>query len=211
LCKHTIRTWWINQPSPPTVGDQDLGTFDVDVKEIITDTVNVPVYNANNNTEAQTFPDVLHDNITNTLGAFYPATTPSLTEYYLGTSAGPGGTGHVYALTNPGSGYTVGSAITVCGTPCTILAVGVSNSIIAINQVAAPPTGVIITGLTNAGACSVSGGGGTGAAFDDLQVTYDNVVPGSAWVGNERTIAGDVQPTEIPNLWKVVTESVVMR
>ncbi|PYS92525.1 MAG: hypothetical protein DMF62_00525 [Acidobacteria bacterium] len=213
LAKHTIRTWWLvrNSDDPPTVGNADLGSFDIDVKEIISDTVNVPIYSSGSDIGAQSYPEVLHDDITNSLGAFYPATTPSFTEYYTGISSGSGGTGSVYALTAPGNSYTPGNAITVCGTSCIIVATGVSGSILGITQPAAPPTGVIITGFSSGGACSVSGGGGTGAAFNELIVSYDIPVPGSGWVGTEKVIAADVKYQNIPRLWKIVTESVVMR
>src|SRR5213075_2831796 len=75
LTRHVVRTWWIKKSGLVTVGNADLGTFDVDVKEIITDTVNIPFFTEDNNTEAQPFQKVLHDNITNSLGASYPATT----------------------------------------------------------------------------------------------------------------------------------------
>jgi hypothetical protein len=213
LAKHTIRTWWLVRDSddPPTVGNADLGTFDIDVKEIISDTVNVPVYSSGSDLGAQSFTDVLHDDITNTLGAFYPATTPSFTEYYLGIGSGSTGTGSMYILSAPGTGYTLGGTITINGTGCTILSVGVSDSIMAINQPDAPPTGAIITGLSDGGAASVSGGGGSGAAFNELIVSYETTVPGSAWVGTQKVIAADIKYQNIPRLWKVITESVVMR
>ena len=210
LTRHVVRTWWIKKSGLVTVGNADLGTFDVDVKEIITDTVNVPVFAEGNDTEAQTFPEVLHDNITNSLGASYPATTPSFTEYYFGTGSGSGGTGAIYTLTAVGSGYTVGNAISVCGSSCIILATGVSGSIIAISQPAAPPSGAITTGLSDGGPCGVSGGGGSGAAFNKLIVSYEIPTPGSGWVGTEKTIAAVIKQ-DAPDLWKVETESVVMR
>ena len=210
LTRHVVRTWWLKQSTIPTVGDVDLGTFDIDVKEIITDTVNVPIYTEGNSTLAETFPEVLHDDITNSLGASYPATTPSFTKYYLGTGSGSTGTGSIYVLTSPGTAYTVGSGITVCGSSCIILATGVAGSIIAISQPAVPPSGVITTGLTDGGPCVVSGGGGSGAAFNELIVSYETVVPGSGWVGTEKPIAAVIKQ-DSPGLWKIETESVVMR
>lgn len=210
LTRHVVRTWWIKKSTPVTVGNADLGTFDVDVKEIITDTVNIPIYAEGNSTLAEQFPEVLHDDITNTLGASYPATTPSFTEYYLGVGSGVFGTGSIYVLTAPGSGYGAGNAITVCGDSCIILAVGVSNSILGISQPAAPPSGVIITGLTDGGPCSVSGGGGSGATFNELIVSYELTTPGSGWVGTEKPIAAVIKE-DAPDLWRVETESVVMR
>src|SRR5436190_13938684 len=193
LTRHVVRTWWIKKSGLVTVGNADLGTFDVDVKEIITDTVNIPIYTEGNSTLAEQFPEVLHDDITNSLGAFYPATIPSFTEYYLGVGSGTTGTGSLYILSAPGTGSTVGSGITVCGYSCIILATGVSGSIIAISQPAAPPSGVITTGLSDGGPCGVSGGGGSGAAFNKLIVSYEIPTPGSGWVGTEKTIAAVIK------------------
>jgi len=59
----------------------------------------------------------------------------------------------------------------------------------------------------NLGNFTVAGGG----TLDVIQVNYSVPVPGSAWVGSERVIAATITQTDIPNLWKVVTEAVVMR
>jgi hypothetical protein len=210
VARHTIRTWWINSATPPVVGDADLGTVDVDVKEIITDTVNVPVFTSNSNIDAQTYPEVLHDDITNTLGAFYPATTPSLTKYYLGTPSGGTSLFYVAGVAAGGTGYGVGDTLTASGHNFTVISLGATNSVSAVAPVGSPG-GTIIVGFTSLGTFAASGGGGTGCQLTVYQVTYDIPVAGSAWVGTEKPIAAEVKQTNIPNLWKVVTESVVMR
>lgn len=210
LAKHTIRTWWIDSATTPTVGNADLGTFDVDVKEIISDTVNVPIYTEGNTTLAQTFPEVLHDDITNTLGAFYPATTPSFTEYYVGIGSGSGGTVDIAVILSGGTGYTAGNTLSAGGVSISVIAVGATGNIIGYTQ-SGSTIGVIVTGYTDTGPASATGGSGSGATFEIFSVAYESVVPGSAWVGNERPVAADIKPTEVPNIWKVITESVVMR
>jgi hypothetical protein len=212
LAKHTIRTWWLNRSTPPTVGNQDLGTFDIDVKEIITDTVNIPIFAPNNSTEAQTYPEVLHDAITNTLGAYYAPTTPTLTQYYFGTPSATTGSYYVCIATFPyGTGYHVGDSVTVNGQSFTIVIIGSSGEFFGAVPSPPPPSPILVTAQTNTGNFSVVGGGGSGGTAQLYRIDYTVPVAGSAWVGNERAIAAQVTQTDIPNLWKVVTESVTMR
>lgn len=213
LVKHTVRTWWVESATTPTVGNTDLGSFDIDVKEIITDTVNVPVFSEGSTTGAQEYPEVLHDDITNSLGAFYAATTPTFTEYYAGIGSGTTanfGFG-TWPSTGNGSGYSVNDSITACGYNFTVLGVDGTGAITFAAPDPLPPANIIFLSSTSLGACSVGGGGGSGAFLNVLEVTYDVPIPGSAWIGNERVISAIVRPTEIPGLWKVTTESVVMR
>ena len=209
LAKHTIRTWWIDSATPPTVGNTDLGSFDIDVKEIISDTVNVPVFTTGSDLGAQSFSDVLHDDITNTLGAFYPATTPSFTEYYLGTSSGVTSLYYVAFPTVQGTGYAVGNTVGFGPATFVVAAVGAAGELLAV-QAEGYPGPVAITAITNLGVFAGSGGG-TGASATVFQVDYSIATPGTAWVGNERPIAADIKQTDVPNLWKIAIEFVVMR
>ncbi len=173
--------------------------------------MNVPIFTEGSTIGAQTYPEVLHDDITNTLGAFYPATTPSFTEYYYGTGSVGTGSFYVFGIQAPGTGYAVGDVLTIVGYgSVTVLAVGVANSVLQVTQ-PTPPPGVQITGGTFSGTFAGGGGAGSGAMFNVFTVSYNIPTPGTAWVGNERPIAADVKQTDIPNLWKVVIESVVMR
>jgi hypothetical protein len=203
LAKHTIKTWWIHSSTPPTVGDG----MTVDVKEIITDTVNVPIYSSGDTTRAETYPDVLHDDITNTLGASYPATTPSFTEYYAGTPSGSTASfGVVTSIINGGSGNTVGDVVSISGYGFQVLAVDGSGAATFLVPYPAAPAHIIYVSTVNLGALT-----GSGITANIYEITYDIPVPGSAWVGTLRVIAADVHQTEVPNQWQVMTESVVMR
>jgi len=213
LVKHTIRTWWVTGPTIPTAGDQDIGSFDVDAKEIITDTVNVPIFRENDATGAETYTEVLHDDITNTLGAFYPATTPSFTKYYLGVDSGSGGTFGVPAMTANGTGYSVGDILHAGGHNFKVYSVGLAGpgEILAIFPDPLPPNRVFFVSATNLGNLGLMGGSGTGATAVITEVSYHNPIAGTQWVGTEKPISAQISHTDRPNLWKVVTESVVMR
>ena len=207
LCRHTIRTWWINFAAPPTIGPPGSGN-QVEVNEIITDTVNVPIFAPNNSTEAQTYPEVLHDDITNTLGAFYPATSPSFTQYYLGnTSSTTGSFGVGTAVYPYGTGYHIGQSVTAGGYSFVVTNIGSAGELYGVIPATTPSGPYIVTSTVNLGNFTVAGGG----TLDVIQVNYSVPVPGSAWVGSERVIAATITQTDIPNLWKVVTEAVVMR
>ena len=207
LCRHTVRTWWINSVTTPTIGPPGMG-FQVEVNEIITDTVNVPIFAPNNSTEAQTYPEVLHDNITNTLGAFYPATSPSLTQYYLGTASSTTGSYGVGIAVYPyGTGYYVGQSVSAGGYTFTVSNIGSTGELFGVIPTTVPSGPVIVTSTTNLGNFAVGGGG----TLNVIQVNYSVPVAGSGWVNSERVIAATVTQTDIPNLWKIVTEAVVMR
>jgi hypothetical protein len=215
LARHTMRTWWLDSTalghSPPTVGDPHDGTFDVMVNDIITDTVNIPIYSSSSSVEGQTYPDVLHDTFNNTLGAYYPATRPSLTEYYLGTPSSTTGTFYFAAVNVPGNGYALRASCTINGHGFVVASVGVSNSLVEVTFPGAPTGNYIVTSVVDQGSFAVTGGGGSGAYCEVFQINYAVPVAGSAWVGTERDIAATVTQTEVPGLWKVVLESVVMR
>lgn len=70
LCKHEVRTWWVNSASTPAAISVDEITMD----DIIISTLN--------NTTTLTYSGpVLHDDITTFGVLFWPATTPSYSDY----------------------------------------------------------------------------------------------------------------------------------
>ncbi len=89
-------------------------------------------------------------------------------------------------------------------------------------DVPAGPTGLIgnttnpdVSGTYPAGtygpiACSTSGGG-SGAFFNVFSVNVPTYTPGTAWIGTYRVVGAEVKPEKEKDIWKVVTESVVMR
>jgi hypothetical protein len=197
LVKMTVKTWWQVSVGPPSIG----------VDEIIVDTVNVPIYTAGSTTEGQTYANVLHDDFTNTLGAHYPATTPSFEEYYFGTPSGTSGY-TALVLANPGSGYVVGNVVSYSGVSATVTSTGVGGSITGLSST--PISGRVI-GSSNGPIGSLTGGLGTGGQAYVLSATIQNYAGGTAWVGNSKIIAAKVSMTDVPNLWKCQTTSVVMR
>jgi hypothetical protein len=197
LVKMTIKTWWQVSTGPPSIS----------VDEIIVDTVNVPIYSAGSTADGQTYANVLHDDFTNTLGAHYPATTPSFEQYYLGTPSGTSGFSTL-VLAGPGSGYTVGDNVLCGGVGGTVSAVGVGGSIAAFAS--SPISGRIISSSTGP-VTALTGGTGTGGQAYVLSYVVQNYVAGTAWVGNLKIIAAKVTKTDIPNLWKCQTTSVIMR
>jgi len=197
LTRMTIRTWWQVSVGPPSVV----------VDEIIVDTVNVPIFTAGSTTEAQTYPNVVHDDITNSLGAHYPATTPSFEQYYLGTPSGTSGYAAL-VLAGPGAGYSVGDTVSYGGVSATVTAIGSGGAIIGLSS--SPISGRVISS-SNGPVGALTGGSGSGGQAYVLSATIQNYTAGTAWVGNEKTVAAKVTRTDIPNLWKVQTTAVVMR
>jgi hypothetical protein len=211
LCKHTIKTWWLSSVTTPTVGPTGSGA-DIEVDEIITDTVNIPVYTAGSTVESQRYSDVLHDEFTNTQGFYYAETTPSMTEYLYGSPSGT--VSHVYAsISANGSGYTVGNIITGGGASMQVDSIAAGGAIAAAHQtspayVAPPNNRVVSSTLVTA---STTGGSGTGAALNVITVVFQLFVAGSSWVGNEKACMVKVSTTDLPQLWKVEKALVVMR
>jgi hypothetical protein len=200
LCKHTIRTWWQVSATAPVVA----------VSDIITDTVNLPTYSSSSVLGYERYPNVLHDQFYTTEGILYPATTPTATQYLLGTPTGGNTTINALVIQSPGTGYTLGAIISYGGQSATIIGLGVGGSITSIQQAGLvfPPSNRVVSqsqGATGA----VSGGGGTGAQAYIWTITYADY--SGAWVGSEKIISAQVSKTDVPNLWKVQTVGIVMR
>lgn len=70
LCRHIVRTWWENTPTEPSIT----------VDEIIMD--NPIISNLNDTSQLQYAGPTLHDDLLTFGVLFFPATTPSFTEYY---------------------------------------------------------------------------------------------------------------------------------
>jgi hypothetical protein len=205
LCRHTVRTWWLNSATKPTSGPPGMG-FDVVVEDIITGMAFTA--DPNNFSSLERVSDVLNDG--QTIGTYStPATTPTFTEYYLGT---PSGTSTVLfaALYAPGASYVAGDTLSISGggvsAAVTVDSVGISASILGYHTTSG-------TGSTPGlyGPFAAGGGSGSGALFYIEIVTVPTYTPGSAWITTERVIEASITPTDIPFLWKIVTKSVVMR
>lgn len=199
LVKHTIRTWWQTATTAPSILVDG---------EIVMDTVNIPIFASGDTTRAQTYPNVLHDAFNNTLGAFYPATTPSFTQYLLGNLSGSSTYIAHAGIQTLGTGYTIGQTLTVGGgghvTHVRVTAVGTAGEIYGYTQL---DNGNWTT-QGSFGPFTVSPGGAT---FIVIVVLTPNYVPGTSWVGQLKTIAASVKPTDIRNLWKIQKVLVVMR
>lgn len=199
LVKHTIKTWWTSSPSTPNILIDG---------EIIMDTVNIPLFYPDDVSRAVTFPNVLHDGFTTVVGAYYPPTTPTFTQYMLGTQTGQQ-TINTASLYSPGSGYSLNQNITISDSghsmTVRVTALGVNNSILSWTQTS-PGNWPIGTW----GPFPPSGPPST-AQWYIVGYSQPNYDPSSRWVGNERAVAASVKKTDIPNLWKIQKVSVVMR
>jgi hypothetical protein len=199
LCKFIVRTWWqvLAGNIPPAVH----------VDEIFTDSC--LINQLNDVSKLDYANDVLHDDLT-VAGLFFPATTPTASQYKYGSLAGYNRVG-VASLYAPGSGYTVGNSLAIVGGAgtCTVVvdSVGVSNSIISYHQ--ASQSGWSTLGTF--GPFAVSGGSGTGAQFNIFVYDQPIYTAGTQWIGTERVVAASVTKTTIPNLWKIQTKSTVMK
>ncbi len=196
LCQHKIKTWWIKSVVTPVIP----------IDEIITDS---PVISSlNNTTTLQYAGEVLHDDLTTFGALFYPATTPSYTEYALGVATGSTTTEGFVTLVNPGTGYVMGDTLTITGdgnsATLVVGAIGVAGSILYTTTSSGT---FVVTG----GAYASTGGTGTGAQFYITVVAVPNFVSGTAWKGTERIIGASVTPEREKDLWKIQTRSVVMR
>jgi hypothetical protein len=157
---------------------------------------------------------VLHDSLVVGLLS-YPATTPSYTQYALGT---PTGTTLVNVVslytTGADGGYVVGDTITISSGGHTVSAnvtavytVGTITGIIA--GLSTNPGGNFPAGTY--GPLGGTGGSGTGALFNVWSFAQTTYTPGTAWIGTYRIIGASVTPEKEKNVWKIQTESVVMR
>ncbi len=211
LVQHKIRTWWLKSSSTPTVGPTGGGA-DVEIDEIILDDV---VISSLNSTTTLTYSTpVLHDDITTFGTLFYPATTPSYTQYALGTPTGTTQS-NIAAIVSGGSGYSVSDVLTIAQggftmsvTVTYVYDVGATTGIVG-------GTTTIDTGGTfpsgSYGPIAATGGGGSGSAFNVLSVTVPTFTPGTEWIGTYRVIGAEIKPEKEKDIWKIVTESVVMR
>lgn len=183
LTQHKIKTWWEKSVSPPTVS----------FEEIIMDQ---PIISTLNSTITLAYTDtpVLHDDLTTFNAFFYPATTPSFSEY----------TGQL-AIGTGTLAFTAGStAVTGSGTLfLSELMVGDVYGLYG----AGDPAMLAIQTITNDTSL-------------DLVQPFPFTVSGlpvvffrtsAAWIGQWKVIGATVTPEKEPNIWKVQTQSVVMR
>lgn len=200
LCRHKVKTWW----------QVSVGEPSITVNEITMD--NVIISSLNDVTQRTYSGEVVHDTLT-TFGTFYyPATTPSYTEYALGTPTGTYTRQSLPSLYSLGAGgYLVGDVLSLGlgGGSMTVIVDLVDGSGNIGNYHTGTVTSQFPLGLN--GPITAGGGTGTGAQFYVTGVQTPNYVPGSAWIGQEKVVAAAVSPTDVPNLWKVQTKSVVMR
>jgi hypothetical protein len=200
LVQHKIRTWWVsNSPTAPIVAFQ----------EIIPDSITIVGL-----TRVTAFHGVLHNDYTAAAAGvppqFFPATTPSYSEYFGGTLVGYA-LKTIAQLVSPGSGgASVGQTFTVGAYPwgvvsITVLApLGVSNTVLNFTQT------TLSTGV-NAGVSPTTYPGAGGSSWSLVTVSVPIYDLGTRWIGNEKVIGATVSPTEIKNQWKVQTRSVIMR
>jgi hypothetical protein len=203
LVQHRIKTWWEKSGSTPTVA----------VDEIILDDV---VINNLSNTGLTYSGPVLHDTLA--IGTLsYPATTPSYTEYALGTPTGGTTLHNIASLYSPGSagGYSVGDLLTISSGGHSM-----SVTVTFVYDVPGGATGLIGQTTTDDpsgtfpagtyGPIASSGGSGTGAFFNVWAVEVPNYT-GTGWIGTYRIIGASVTPEKEKDVWKIQTEEVVMR
>jgi hypothetical protein len=181
LTRHTMRTWWQSSPTIPAIATDD----------IITDTL---ILVSLSGTGIEQENNLIHDQGFFGGGYWFAATTPTYSQYVgwkliFGTgsmtlSAGSttvNGTGTAF-LTELQVGDALGR-YWGSGTPITIANIN-SNTQLVLN---------VAPGIS----------GSTAVLFSrDL---------GSRWVGTEKIINAKATPTDIPELWKIETVSVVMR
>lgn len=191
LCKHTIRTWWVNSPTKPVIAVDDIIQDDISIVRI----TNVSQISFSSAVLANMTG--LHDDyLAVSIGGsvFYPATTPSFAQY----------TGKVYNQ-ETGSITFNGGSTSVTGVNTRFLTWYVAGGYISDNI----HTPLLIAGVNNdtslflAHPCPFP--------TETIPVTFIDVTQGAGWIGTERIIAASVEPTAIPRQWKIQTRSVVMR
>jgi hypothetical protein len=198
LCRHTIKEWFEVSATKPVIP----------VSEIIMDN---PIINSLNDTSVLAYAgECLHDELV-TFGVFFwAATIPTGTEYARGTLIGTELLNFVTLFT-PGTGYNVGDLITVAGdggsVVVTVTAVGVSDSILTWT----PTVGSVGWAEGSFGPYTGLGGSGSGAQWNASGFQSPLYDDSTRWIGNPKVIAANVEETEIPDLWKIQTTSIVMR
>jgi hypothetical protein len=212
LVKQLVKTWWVSSPTRPEI------PFD----EIIADSITlVSLLNLD---RVETFHNVLHDAYTamGTIPQFFPATTPSYTEYFLGNPltaqlkytvsiSDAGGSyesppsryspGQMIYYNSFGGSVSVSFSVKVLTVDPTYGSIQ-SFEVLSANGPADPST------LNNPYSAPPTAGGGS-AKFN--MVPYYDYQRGSAWINTPRVVAASVKPTDIPNLWRVDTRTIVMR
>lgn len=191
LCKHTIRTWWVNSPTIPVIAVSDIIQDDITIARI----TNVTQISFTSAVLANMTG--LHDNyLATSIGGsvFYPATTPSFAEY----------TGKAYTQEN-GSITFNGGSTSVTGVNTHFLAWYIAGGYIADNI----HTPLLIAGVNSDTSLFLA----ANCPFptETIPVTFIVVTQGAGWIGTERVIAASIAPTDIPQQWKIQTRSVVMR
>jgi hypothetical protein len=194
LVQHTIRTWWVKSTTTPIIPFDKIITGDVIINNLT-------------GTGLEYARNVLHDGFQ--FGVlFFPATTPTATQYSLGNQIGTT-LEYFILLTGNGTGYTPGNTLTLGGPGVTInvtiLTVGTGGSIASYS----PTMGSFPTWPVASTPAVVGGGSGTGAGFTVLGL-HVPVYDGNKWIGNERVIGAKVHPEKEKNIWKIQTESVIM-
>jgi len=206
LVQHLIKTWWLSQSSTPTVGATGSGA-NVEIDEIIMD--DVVISSLNNTTTLDYSGPVLHDDVTTFGSLFYPATTPSYTEYALGT---PTGTTlrNVATIYTGGTSYVIGDTLTISSGGFTMqvdvvyVTSGVIGATTAIDYSGTFPAGFY-------GPILATGGSGSGAYFNVVSFQIPTYTPGTAWIGTYRVVGAVIKPEREKDVWKIITESVIMR
>jgi hypothetical protein len=205
LCQHKIRTWWLQSVSAPTVGPTGSGS-DVEIDEIIMDDVVINDLSLKGLTYSG---PALHDDLQSGTLLFYPATTPSHTQYALGTPTGTSTLHNFAGIYVAGTGYTVGNVLTISGAghsmTATVTFVDGSGAI----QLWTNGSGTFPVG--SYGPFLAGGGSGSGAYFSVVALEVPNYTPGSQWIGTYRVVGATVKPEKEVNVWRVVTEEVIMR
>jgi hypothetical protein len=197
LTKFKVRTWWV-------VFGGNVAP-DVAVDEMYTDSC--LINQLNDVTKLDYAHDVLHDDLW-VAGIFFPATSPTATQYAKGTQTGSTLSGGPVLATS-GLSYTAGSTVAFSGDghsqSCSVDTVGPSGEITGFTPISG--------GGWPAGSWGpyASTGTGTGATFMVVMASAPTYDPSTKWIGTEKTISAKVEKTDIPSLWKVTTKSTVMR
>jgi len=200
LVKHEIKTWWQLSNTIPTI------PFD----EIISDTISVQGIS-----RVERFSDVCMMPFRFTLTT--PARVNSTRQPLLALASTILELLAAHQLRIPISaclirrgGYTVGDVLTLAG--------GAVNATIRVTGLQAAGGFIYSWVVLNEGVSgsylnpvTASGGTGSGAKFNVVPYEAANYVPGTAWVGTDRVIAASVTPEREKHLWKIQTNTVVMR
>lgn len=191
LCRHIIRTYWVNSPTKPVIAVSDIIQDDISIVRI-TSVTQISFSSAVLANMTGLHDDYLATSIGGSV--FYPATTPSFAEY----------TGKVYTQQNGTITYNGGST-SVTGVNTHFLTWFVPGGYIADNI----HTPLLIAGINSDTSLFLA----SPCPFptQTIPVTFIFVTQGASWIGTERVIAASISPTKIPQQWKIQTRSVVMR